>query len=831
MVLRAVVGGLFLICIAQIILAEEQPSADAQKPAASSGAEFYDAQVRPILEAHCYACHGGLDGKKVKGEFNLASRESLLKGGEGGAVISLDKPEESALIRAINYQDLEMPPKGKLPRAQIDVLTTWVKMGAPWSDKAAPVRRTISPAVDDRARSFWSFQPVARPKVPEVKNSAWVQTPIDAFIAAKLEAKGLEPAAATEKATLLRRVYYDLTGLPPTIDEVNAFLADNSPEAYEKVVDGFLASPHYGERWAHHWLDLVRYGETNSFEVDAPKPEVWRYRDYVIRSLNDDKPYDQFVREQLAGDEVQPVTADGIIATGYYRLGTFDDGAADHLQAMFDELDDIVATTGQVFLGLSVNCARCHDHKIDPFPTKDYYRMLAFFRGIERDRKNLLRPIELQSDQNFTAKEIADYKSKVVAVDEEIEAIESELAPKLEGGERDDFKHKASRPDIVRKHFPGLVSDKSLARYEVLVHERGMLKSSEPSAVAKALCVSEVGKDPPATHVLMRGNPRSEGDLVQPGFPSVMTEREPIVAPPADDAKTSGRRKVLADWITSSDNSLAARVLVNRLWHYHFGRGLVRTVNDFGYGGSPPTHPELLDWLAKELVDGGWRLKRLHKLIVMSSAYQMSSTPNEQALVKDPENDLFSRFDLRRLEAEELRDSVLAVCGNLNLKMGGPSIYPKIADVVLAGQSRPGNGWNQSPPEEQVRRSVYIHVKRSLVVPFLAVFDTADADASCPARFSTTQPTQALAMLNSDFVNEQAKLFADDVRRKAGGDAKAQIRLALYRVMQREPAEAEIDRGLGLIEKLARDHGMTAEAALKQFCLLALNLNEFLYLN
>jgi hypothetical protein len=804
------------------------PVTQAQSPA--SDAEFYEAKVRPILEANCYSCHGGLEGKAVKSNFNLSTRDGLLKGGDNGPGVSLDQPWDSQLIKAINYQELEMPPKGKLAQSQIDILTEWVKRGAPWSEKAAPIARTMSPPVDERARSFWSFQPVTRPDVPAVKNPDRVRTPVDAFIGAKLDSAGLEPARAAVKTALLRRVYYDLVGLPPSVDDVKAFLVDKSPEAYERVVDRLLAAPQYGERWARHWLDLVRYGETNSFEFDQAKPEVWRYRDYVIRSLNEDKPYDQFIREQLAGDELDPVTTDGIIATGYYRLGPTDSGAADKLQAAFDELDDIVATTGQVFLGLSVNCARCHDHKIDPFPTKDYYRLLAFFRGIQRGGRDSLRHIDLPGEKGATDEEIAAYEKRLETIEAEIASIEESVVPYLQSAEQEDFKDKAKRPDIVRAHFPTDVSNKTLARYEVLVHERGVMRESPPSKFARALCVTEEGPSPPATHILLRGNPRAEGDEVQPGFPSVIDEKDPAIPSAPYGSKTAGRRKVLADWIAGSVNPLTARVIVNRLWQYHFGRGLVRTASDFGYGGKPPTHPELLDWLASELVDGGWRLKRMHKLIVMSSAYQMSSLPNETALAKDPENDLMWRFDLRRLEAEELRDSVLAVCGNLNLKMGGPSIFPAISDVVLAGQSRPGSGWSKSEPEEQVRRSVYIHIKRSLVLPLMAAFDAADTDASCPARFATTQPTQALAMLNSDFLNEQARVLADDIKKHAPDEA-AQVRLALFRVTQREPAESDIKRGTDLLEKLRADRELSSDAALKYFCLLALNLNEFMYLD
>jgi mono/diheme cytochrome c family protein len=797
----------------------------------AEGAKFYESQVQPILQAHCYNCHGA-DEKKVKSGFNLTTRDGLLKGGENGPGLELDKPLESELIKAINYEDLQMPPKGKLPQAQIKILTEWIKKGAPWSDKIAPVKKSGGIPVDDRARNFWSFKPVVRPQVPTAKDPHWVRNQIDAFIAAKLDTAGLSPNSPASKTTLLRRVYYDLAGLPPSVDERSAFLADQSPDAYEKVVDRLLASPQYGERWGRHWLDLVRYAETNSFEVDAPKPEVWRYRDYVIRSFNEDKPYDQFVREQLAGDEQEKVTADGIIATGYYRLGTMDDGAADKLQATFDGLDDIVATTGQVFLGMSMNCARCHDHKIDPFPTRDYYRMLAFVRGVAKPGKKELRPLDMAVDSGVTDEQIDAYKKHLKEVTDEIAQIENALEPKLEGGEKDDFKkNPGARGTIIRAHFPKDVDEKSMLRFEILEHELGELRGHEPSKLAKALWVNEGGCKPPVTHILMRGNPHNEGDEVKPGFPSVITPDDPEIPEAGEKAESSGRRKVLAEWMASPKNPLTARVMANRLWHYHFGRGIVRTMNDFGYGGTPPTHPELLDWLASELVDGGWTLKRLHKLILMSNTYQMSTLPNDTALAKDRENDLFWRFDLRRLESEELRDSILAVCGNLNPKMGGPSIYPKIADVVLAGQSRPGDGWHLSTPAEQTRRSVYVHVKRSLQVPFLAVFDSADTDISCPARFATTQPTQALAMLNSEFLNEQAKIFSENIAKEVGADVKMQVKTVLQRVMQREPTEADVDRGVSLIEKLKTTHGNSPELAFKNFCLVALNMNEFLYLN
>jgi mono/diheme cytochrome c family protein len=802
----------------------------AERPSPANGARFFETQVRPILQTHCIGCHGG---DKVRSGLKLTSRDAVLTGGERGPAVLPERPEKSLLLQAINHRDLKMPPRGKLPQAQLDVLARWVKMGAPWSGAAGTVKRHGPPPVDDKARAFWSFRPVVRPKVPAVRNAGWARTPIDAFILAKLEAVGLQPAPPARKAALLRRVYYDLIGLPPSPEEVADFLADSSPGAYEKVVDRLLASPHHGEKWARHWLDLVRYAETNGYEFDTIKPQAWRYRDYVINSFNADKPYDRFIREQLAGDELVPGSAEGLVATGYYRVGPWDSGAPDRLQARYDELDDIVGTTGQVFLGLTVHCARCHDHKIDPFPQKDYYRLLAFFHGVQRySPRSSLRSISLPEDQRRQSKEIAQYKKRLANVEAQLRTIENGLAPHLEGGERDDFKEEQNRPDIIRKHVPRHVNQETYDRYRALGRERFALARQRPAGLAQALSVTESGPAPPRTFILRRGDPRSRGEPVEPGFPSVLTSAAPVLPAPGRDATTSGRRRALAEWIASPANPLTPRVIANRIWQHHFGRGIVRSSSDFGYRGTPPTHPELLDWLAGELIAHGWKLKPIHKLIVMSSAYQMSSRPSPAALAKGPENDLFWRFDLRRLTAEELRDSILAVCGNLErARMSGPSIYPTIQREVLAGQSRPGIGWRPSPPAEQARRSIYIHRKRSLTVPLLAAFDTADADSSCPVRFSTTQPTQALAMLNGDFVNDQAAIFAADLRARAGDRPAAQVRLALWRVTQREPSASEVQRGVDLMTRLRNKHAVGPEEALRSFCLLALNLNEFIYLN
>lgn len=801
---------------------------------------FFTKEVLPILQAHCFSCHGA--DKKIRGGLRLTSREAILEGGDTGPAVTLDKPQDSLLLQAINHQELRMPPKGKLPQAQIETLTKWVKQGVPWSAEAVEkvAKRHGAPAVDDQARAFWSFKPVTRPAVPTVQKTGWVRNPIDAFILAKLEAKGFSPAPAADKTTLLRRVHYAVTGLPPTPADVEAFLNDHSPDAYEKVVDRLLASRHYGEQWGRHWLDLVRYAETNSFERDGAKPFVWRYRDYVIRSFNQDKPYDRFIREQLAGDELDEVTPETIVATGYYRLGLWDDEPADPVLSYYDGLDDIVSTTGQAFLGLTLGCARCHDHKIDPLPQKDYYQMLAFFHGVqhygERSEgsvmKASLRPIGIPEERERHKDQVVQHQKRVEALASEIEAIETAVAPKLMGGEKDDFKYPKNRPAILRKHVPDLVSQETLEHYQQLRRQHVELMKKAPKALDLALCVTEAGPQPKDTHILLRGNPQSKGDKVTPGFPSVLTHLFPSVPAPRPTAQTSGRRRALADWIADPRNPLTTRVIANRVWQHHFGRGLVRSSSNFGYGGTPPTHPELLDWLASEFVAGGMHFKPLHRMILTSAAFRMSSQGSAEATAKDPENDLLAHFDLRRLTAEEIRDSLLAVSGNLNLqKMEGPSVYPTIPPEVLAGQSQPGSGWSRSTPQEAAARSVFIHIKRSLAVPLLAVFDAADPDAPCPIRFTTTQPTQALGLLNSTFANEQAATFAADLRKQAGSDPVAQIRLALARISQRPPTTAEVERGLRFLADARKKDAIDADEALRRFCLLALNLNEFVYLD
>lgn len=810
-------------------------SLPAESPTATDVA-FFEKDVLPILKANCFACHGS--EKKLQGGLKLTSREDILKGGESGPAVDLKKPDESLILLAINYDGIMMPPKGKLPKAQIDILTKWITRGLAWSDKAASaaVKAHGVPVVDDEARNFWAFRPVVSHDAPPVKEAKWVRTPIDAFVLAKLETNDAHPSPMASKETLLRRLFYTLTGLPPSPKEVELFVNDNSPDAYEKVVDRLLESRHYGEHWARHWLDLVRYAESNSFERDNPKPFVWRYRDYVIRSFNADKPYDQFIREQLAGDELDEITPDSIIATGYYRLGLWDDEPADRPLAFYDGLDDIVATTSQTMLGLTANCARCHDHKIDPFTQRDYYSLLAFFHGIKPygGDNEILRFIGDDAERNRHATATADWEAKLANARKQIAAFEDSIKDKLPGGEIDDFKFDGKRREILRKQRGKLISADEHDNYERLHRERERIERERPKSLEQALAVKEEGR-PRDTFVLLRGNPQAQGDRVEPAFPSVLfaaNAKPPELPTRHDGSESSGRRRVLADWIASPTNPLTARVMVNRVWQFHFGRGLVRSSSNFGYMGSPPTHPELLDWLASEFVRGGWKLKPLHRLIVTSNAFRMSNRADSTVASKDPENDWLSHFDLRRLSAEEVRDSILAVSGNLNFKKTeGPSIYPVIPREVLAGQSVPGRNWERSSPEDAASRSVFVHIKRSLAVPLLTAFDAADPDSPCPVRFATTQPSQALALINSTFANEQAALFAASLRREVGADSGACVKAGLTRVLQRQPSERDIARGVKFLEDNLQQEKVSADEALRRFCLLAINLNEFVYLD
>lgn len=665
--------------------------------------------------------------------------------------------------------------------AALGMLTTCLSALA-----ADPVVRT--PKTD-----HWAFRPPVHPALPAVKNATWGRTPVDAFVLAALEKQGLDPAAPAARHTLLRRVYLDLIGLPPTPDEQRAYLEDPAPDPLARVVDDLLARPQYGERWGRHWLDVARYAETNGYERDGAKPHAWRYRDYVIDAFNSDKPFNRFLTEQLAGDELDSSTAESQIATTFLRLGTWDDEPAEPLVDRYDQLDDVLGTTATAFLGLTLRCARCHDHKFEPFTQVDYARMLAVFEPLKRPqraRADLDRFVGSQA-------ELAAYRNAVVPL--AIEAVGS------------------------RGRIAALAA---------------LLPGRRPPEPPRAYVWYEEGPQAPPTRVQRRGDPHRPAQEVSPGLPVVLVPSPP--APPKPLARSTGRRLWLANWLTAPDNPLVARVLVNRVWQHHFGEGLVTTSNDFGVMGDVPSHPDLLDWLATEFIASGWRVKELHRLLVLSSTYRMSSAFQAGAARVDPRARLLWRWRQRRLEAEAVRDSVLAVSGQLNMEgpgSGRPHVYPALPRAVLEGQSRPGDGWGQSDERQQSRRSVYVFVKRVLAVPELEQLDTPDTTSSCEQRLVSTVAPQALTLLNGDFMQRQARHFAERLRREAGDDALAQVRRAFELALCRPPRPEELRAAAEFLPRhqrqIERDAGQdrvdAVQRALQAFCLVLLNANEFVY--
>jgi hypothetical protein len=663
-------------------------------------------------------------------------------------------------------------------------------------------------SITKEQRRHWAYQPVTAPRVPRVKNQAWVRNPIDAFILARLQEQGWQPAPPAAPRAWLRRAYFDLIGLPPSLAEQEAFLKNPTPDAGDRLVQELLARPAYGERWGRHWLDLVRYAETNGYERDAAKPYVWRYRDYVIQCFNEDRPYDRFILEQLAGDELPEADSQTIIATGYYRLGPWDDEPADFQEDRFDQLNDMVSTTSLAFLGLTVGCARCHDHKFDAITMHDYYRLVAVFNPLRRPqngRTELVLPAG--SRMQIAAQQQRDQDIRKV----QDTALPYSVLPRrglelaiLNSGV---VAHKAQYPDLPLGYF-----------------------LQEPSPKA------------PETHLLIRGKAARPGPVVQPGVPAVLVQAQPKF--PASDGHTTLRRLTLAHWIASPHNPLTARVMVNRVWQHHFGEGLVRTPSDFGVMGQPPTHPELLDWLADWFMRHGWSLKKLHYLIMSSNTYRMSTVWNKGHAVEDPENRLLWRFPPRRLEVEAIRDAMLAVSGRLNRKMFGPSMYPHVPRDVLLSHADLDKIWKASPEDEASRRTIYAHTKRSLLVPFLEVLDFCDTAQSTERRQRTTVATQALVLFNSHFVNLQARHFAQRLLDEAGADDAKVIERAWLLALCRPPRPAETKRMQQFLRQEMRQlleeatptgHPLSASEArckaLEQLCRVVFNLNEFVYVD
>jgi hypothetical protein len=773
---------------------------------------------------------------------------------------------------SIESLDAHLPGRGK--PAFATTAPAKERLGDAWSDPDNPIVKIFN----GQRLDLWSFKKPVHGELPVVKDQAWVRTPIDRFILAKLEAAGLRPSPEADRRTLVRRLYFDLLGLPPTPEEIHGVLHDPANNWYEKLVEKLLASPRYGERMARQWLDVVRYADTNGFERDEFRPNAWRYRDYVIRSFNQDKPYDRFIREQLAGDEMREGEpgasapgADRIIATGYLRLGTYDStrGLFAEDKKGHDELmADLVTTSGSAFLGLTLACCQCHNHKYDPISQADHYRLRAFFAAVRfRDDIPVATPKELESINAHNA--ALDEQSKPLqqqlgallaeAKARLAEERQAKFPPeivellKIKETDRDEAAKKTLKPyldklNVSDKDAAAALKDEAKKRHDELTTKVADLAGKKQTP-DKALAMSDTGASAPATHVFFQGDFTQPREQTPPGFLSALDPNPAKVTPP--NGNTTGRRTALASWIASPANPLTARVLVNRLWQQHFNKGLVATPNDFGFSGARPTHPELLDWLALEFAEKGWSIKQVHRLLVLSAAYRQTSVDDPQRRPRDPDNALLWRQNPRRLDAETLRDALLSVSGLLLPYEGGRSLWPPVPEDMLKAQ--PGilealeghdsgrlQGWYADPVEKTDVRSIYLIQKRVLPLPFLQSFDLPDTTCSCGRRNVTTVAPQALTLLNSPTAFRMAGAFADRVAKEAGDDSGKRIERALRLALGRGPDEDEkrialklLERHTELYAKQAKpgDAASAPKRALLDICRAFLNLNEFVYID
>ena len=845
---------------------------------AQTGAEIsFTDHIRPIFERSCWNCHG--EASQLS-ELDLRTREAAVQGGVRGPALVPGRAEDSRLYRMLaGLDDPPMPMAGDpLSDAELMAIRTWIDDGAHWdaggatsADAAlAALENTMLP---DGARDYWAFRLPAKATVPASKV---YDHPVDRFLDAARREAGVKAGPRADPLTRLRRAYLDLTGLPPTPEQVDEFLADTERGAWERLIERLLDSPHYGERWGRHWMDVARYADSTGFEQDYRRENAWRYRDYVINAFNQDKPYNQFLREQIAGDELDHVTDETRIATGFLRAGPrVNFREKDNPERRHDYLDDVLATLGRGVLGMTVHCARCHDHKFDPILQKDYYSMQASIFGYVEIEYPLLDRAG-----------VAEYREKNAAIDAQQQPLRDEIA-EIEAPHRERL-----RLELIKERFPENVQQAALKPEEertageqllaaqvlsinpprrqvvdALSEEEGdrwskltaaveALEALRPPEPPMAEIVTdgdyrfapdgpgdqvigcpecrilpdEPGSylheeggpayEAPPNYFLIRGDPFSPGSPMSPGFLTVATYGAPPTALPRPDGRTSGRRLALAEWIASRDNPLTARVMVNRIWHHHFGRGIVRTLDNLGRMGDEPTHPALLDWLAVEFMDRGWSVKEMHRLLMTSGAYQMASAHEDAGnRAADPENRLLWQYRPQRLEAEALRDAIMTVSGGIDLTVGGPPVFPHVPRELLLA-ARNGYWEDQGDGPEVWRRSVYVYRRRSLGFPFFETFDLPDQNQTAAARNVSTVATQALTLMNNEFVLNQARLFADRLERAAPGDVDRQIDLAYRIALTRPPApeEAEIARGL------------VSSQSLVDLTHVMLNLNEFLYL-
>ncbi|MCH2401395.1 MAG: PSD1 and planctomycete cytochrome C domain-containing protein [Pirellulales bacterium] len=743
----------------------------------------FERDIRPILRRHCYSCHSA---DIQEGGLRLDRRDLAFAGGDRGPVIVPRNIQDSRLVQLVKGNDprgRRMPPKDEgrpLSAAEIKLLEAWVDQGATWPKNTTTLEQR------GEAIQHWAFQPVRLPSLPKVNNPNWCENPIDNFILAGLETRQLTPAAMASRRKLVRRIYLDTVGIPPTPASVRNFENDEAPDAWERLVDTLLSAPQMGERWGRHWLDLVRYADTNGYEGDGEKPFAWRYRDYVIDAINKDKPYNDFVREQVAGDEITGANVESVLATGFLRVGPWDAerGASvqpsEQVAERYNQLDDMVSTTSVVFLGITMGCARCHDHKFDPISARDYYSLVSVFQPLTRPHK---------------------------------------------------FRAELATPAAPPR----------------------WLKAKNAETFPQGYFFRELTPDPPDTHLLIRGNPNQPGPLVTPAVPAALVEQQPAFFMP--DNFTSRRRLSLAEWIVDETNPLTARVIVNRVWQSHFGHGLVRTPSDFGRRSAKPSHPQLLDWLAHWFMhEANWSLKSLHRLVMTSSTYQMGTTWNATYAERDVDNLRLWHFPYHRLEMEVIRDSMLAVSGQLNLEMHGPSMFPKVpADATRSGYN-PGNVWKPFDERDASRRTIYAYLKRTFIPPMFDVLDFCDTARSVERRSVSTVAPQALTLLNGEFVNRQAYHFAQRLIREAGPTPEKQITYAYQLALGRPPEQEELEATLDYLRTetqnfldgdqgtLRHESGVNHNGppepraahigrhwSLRQMCRVLFNLNEFVY--
>ena len=716
----------------------------------SQGNEIFELEIAPLLLRRCIECH---NAGEASGGLNLMQRETAFAGGASGIAIVPGKSTESYLLERVIAQ--EMPPErnGKkvpLSEAEVKLLRDWIDAGAAW-----PKERRLDPFDQTTSvrggRDWWSFQPIMRPEVPAMRESGNSANAIDAFIANELTQQQMVSASPADPRTQIRRLYVDLIGLPPSAEVVDEFVTDASDAAYEKIVDNLLASPQFGERWGRHWLDVARFAETNGYERDAVKPFAWKYRDWVIAAINEDKPFDRFVIEQMAGDELPDRDEATVVATGFIRLGTWDDEPNDQQEYIYERLEDMVHATSTAFLGLTVKCARCHDHKFDPILQTDYYRLAATF-------------------------------------------------------------------------WPGPV-------------QGGVLGGPTKEQLGfDVLGWTDLGREAKPLHLLKKGDPHRPEQEVTAGALSFVPVIAREFAAPAEGSKTTGRRLQFAEWIVDEKNPLTARVAVNRLWLHHFGEGIVRSPDNFGFTGQKPTHAKLLDYLASELMAGGWKQKRLHKLLVMSRTYRQASVhpAQNQYMEHDPTNLYWWRANRQRLDAESLRDSILQTSGKLDPRQGGPSFFAPISAEALEGLSMKSGGYPTSPPEETNRRSIYMFTKRGLGVPLMTTFDACDTTMPAGRREVSIVAPQALALLNNGWVQDQSRAFAQRVMRDETGSPERADR-AWRLAFGRSPSEDEQAGALAHVEaqqkRFAANAGNIEEEAWTSLCHVLFNANEFIYLD